>query len=99
MEIGRLGQKTITVPRREFFDIRTQLMAEDASFKGLSVMDLATDDIMPHVYEGGFKTWECSVDLARYLAGRADIADSIRRQHLHVIEACFAPVLCYFHSA
>ena len=26
------------------------------------------DDITPNVYEGGFKTWECSLDLAGYLA-------------------------------
>ncbi|KAI4137542.1 MAG: hypothetical protein LQ340_008089, partial [Diploschistes diacapsis] len=26
-----------------------------------------SDDLQPRLYEGGFKTWECSVDLARYL--------------------------------
>lgn len=28
---------------------------------------LLSDDILSRVYEGGFKTWECSIDLARYL--------------------------------
>ena len=30
---------------------------------------LSADDITPKIYEGGFKTWECATDLARYLAG------------------------------
>ena len=33
-----------------------------------SLTGLSTDDIKPKIYEGGFKTWECSFDLARYLA-------------------------------
>ena len=28
---------------------------------------LSSDDITPRVYEGGFKTWECCADLAKYL--------------------------------
>jgi protein-histidine N-methyltransferase len=28
---------------------------------------LSTDDIVNGVYEGGFKTWECAVDLARFI--------------------------------
>lgn len=64
-------------------------MAEDTSFeRSSSVVGLSADDIMPRIYEGGFKTWECSVDLARYLAGRADIIESVRSQQLHVIEVC-----------
>jgi len=27
----------------------------------------APSDLVPGVYEGGLKTWECSVDLAAYL--------------------------------
>lgn len=33
------------------------------------ISHLSTNDIQPNIYEGGFKTWECSVDLATYLAG------------------------------
>ncbi len=29
-----------------------------------SLANLSTDDLKPRIYEGGFKTWECSVDLA-----------------------------------
>ncbi len=91
MDIETQDFQTIRLPRRELFDIRAQLMAEDGSFDDRSIVGLSTDDIMPHVYEGGFKTWECSVDLARYLVGRGDIADSLRYQELHVIEACITP--------
>lgn len=28
---------------------------------------LSADDIVAGVYEGGFKTWECAADLARYV--------------------------------
>lgn len=61
-------------------------MAEETSFENNSVVGLSVDDIIPRIYEGGFKTWECSIDLAKYLAGRADIIDSVQCQQLHVIE-------------
>ena len=74
--------KTITIPspdhgeitlgRRELFDIRAQLMAEDTALDDSSAAGLSMDDIKPNVYEGGFKTWECSVDLARYLATQSE---------------------------
>ncbi|KAL8799967.1 MAG: hypothetical protein Q9182_005504 [Xanthomendoza sp. 2 TL-2023] len=57
-----------TLARRELFDIRTQLMIEDTDLDDSSTAGLSTDDIKPNVYEGGFKTWECSVDLTNYLA-------------------------------
>lgn len=95
MDIGWQDQEVISLPRRELFDIRAQLMAEDTSFEGPSVVGLSTDDIMPRIYEGGFKTWECSVDLARYLTGRADITESVRCQQLHVIEARVTLIFCY----
>lgn len=47
----------------------------------------AKDDIKPGVYEGGFKTWECAVDLANYLVERSeDIVSTLRTGGLHVIE-------------
>ena len=42
-------------------------MAEDQSSDESIVAGLSTDDITPNVYEGGFKIWECSQDLAEYL--------------------------------
>lgn len=47
----------------------------------------AKDDIKPGLYEGGFKTWECAVDLAAYLAGKSEeIISTLGTQGLHVIE-------------
>ncbi|EZG02921.1 hypothetical protein H106_06454 [Trichophyton rubrum CBS 735.88] len=47
-------------------DIRVQLMAErDMLNEGEDLLvGLQKDDIKPTVYEGGFKTWECALDLA-----------------------------------
>lgn len=47
-------------------------MAEDSQIGSAdsSIPGLSTDDINPTVYEGGFKTWECAVDLAEYLLNR-----------------------------
>ncbi len=47
-------------------------MAEDSILDDASATGLSTDDIKPHIYEGGFKTWECAVDLAKYLATKSD---------------------------
>lgn len=93
MDIETQNGKKISLPRRELFDIRAQLMAEDGDSEEPSVVGLSTDDITPHIYEGGFKTWECSIDLARYLAGQADIANNIGYQEWHVVEASSALIL------
>ncbi|KAL8704457.1 MAG: hypothetical protein Q9201_002373 [Fulgogasparrea decipioides] len=64
---GANDVRVASLARRELFDIRAQLMAEDGSPEGSSTAGLSTDDILPNIYEGGFKTWEGSVDLANYL--------------------------------
>lgn len=47
----------------------------------------AKDDLNPGLYEGGFKTWECAVDLAGYLAGQSgEIVSTLGTKGLHVIE-------------
>ena len=46
---------------------------------------LSSDDITPTVYEGGFKTWECAIDMAIYLL-RQDLSLDRRTRDLHVIE-------------
>ena len=58
---------SVTIPRRELFDVRAQLMAEDQTPDELAISGLSSDDVQPNVYEGGFKTWECSLDLSHYL--------------------------------
>ena len=43
-------------------------MAEDESPTMEPKYGLTNDDITPKIYEGGFKTWECSIDLAYHVA-------------------------------
>ena len=35
--------------------------------------DLRASDLIPGVYEGGFKLWECAVDLSRFLAEMPEV--------------------------
>ena len=64
-------------------------MAEEdlANPKSYSSTGLLSDDILSRVYEGGFKTWECSVDLARYLSQLLRGSDPVLiGRRLHVVE-------------
>ncbi|KAI5289621.1 hypothetical protein KEM54_003552 [Ascosphaera aggregata] len=77
------NHEATTIPRREIFDVRTQLMAEvDLSSSENQedeneslITGLEKGDLKPRIYEGGFKTWECALDLAKLLA--RDEADRI----------------------
>ncbi len=57
----------VCIPRRELWDVRVQLMAEEDD-EGLG--NLGKDDVKTGVYEGGFKSWESSVDLVKELHTR-----------------------------
>jgi len=59
--------KEISIPRRELWDVRVQLMAEEDD-EGLG--NLGKDDVRTGVYEGGFKSWESSIDVVKVLNGR-----------------------------
>ncbi|KAF8309779.1 hypothetical protein F5887DRAFT_911239 [Amanita rubescens] len=50
--------------RRDLFDARFQLISE--GHDNLQFLD-APSDLVPGVYEGGLKTWECCLDLVDYL--------------------------------
>ncbi|KAL8757097.1 MAG: hypothetical protein Q9199_002459 [Rusavskia elegans] len=76
----------ITLGRRELFDIRAQLMAEDTALDDSSAAGLSTDDIKPNVYEGGFKTWECSLDLAKYLATQSEFLSQMLTSPCTIVE-------------
>jgi len=81
---GDSESTAITLARRDLFDARFQLVSEnveDAPGCGvdseheakerttaLEFLD-APSDLIPGVYEGGLKTWECSLDLVDYLNG------------------------------
>jgi protein-histidine N-methyltransferase len=68
----------ISIPRRELWDVRVQLMAEEDD-EGLG--NLGKDDVRTGVYEGGFKSWESSVDLVKVLHGGKTI-DSATTQNI-----------------
>lgn len=84
----------VTLARREIFDVRTQLMAEDNAEQDSNedlIAGLEEGDIKPNFYEGGFKTWECALDLARLVAGEdalglSEVGDGPERRH--IIEVC-----------
>ncbi|KAG8764620.1 hypothetical protein FRC12_007997 [Ceratobasidium sp. 428] len=70
----------LCIPRRELFDVRMQLITleaqtdkEERSKEDLNQNQAAIEfvsrpsDLVPRVYEGGLKTWECSLDLANYV--------------------------------
>tara|TARA_R110002060_G_scaffold4396_17_gene6966 strand:+ start:898 stop:1215 length:318 start_codon:yes stop_codon:yes gene_type:complete len=58
----------VAIPRRELWDVRVQLMAEEDD-EGLG--NLGRDDVKTGVYEGGFKSWESSVDVVKVLHERS----------------------------
>ncbi|KAH7332828.1 hypothetical protein B0J17DRAFT_696614 [Rhizoctonia solani] len=69
---------THNIPRRDLFDVRLQLMASEAQNdnptdkdkEDQAAIEFASrpSDLVPRVYEGGMKTWECSLDLAGYVS-------------------------------
>lgn len=66
-------------------------MSEDEASNEETLKDIGKSDIRTGIYEGGFKTWECSVDLASLLLDRGprkDIDELIRCDQ--VVEACLS---------
>ncbi|KAI0154841.1 hypothetical protein GGR57DRAFT_98262 [Xylariaceae sp. FL1272] len=66
LDVDLADQGTIQLPRRELWDVRVQLMAEEGADE--TEPGLGTHDVKTGVYEGGFKSWESSVDLVKVLA-------------------------------
>lgn len=78
-------QDDLTIARREVFDIRTQLMAEDSEQDNEELISgLEHGDLKPNFYEGGFKTWECAMDLAKRVVSDYAVVDV--DENCHVIE-------------
>ncbi|KAK7550575.1 hypothetical protein IWX49DRAFT_534807 [Phyllosticta citricarpa] len=105
VEIESPKGKKLKVPRREFFDVRLQLMAEDDADSSSATAPTGLDDsdIKTNVYEGGYKSWECSIDLAKLLLDRGprkDIDDLCRVDHVIELGCGTAiPTLILFHYA
>lgn len=89
------SRKNETLARRDLFDARFQLISEgrgdeppsetSAAASALDFLD-APSDLVPGVYEGGLKTWECSLDLVDYLDGLED-SNSAYFSGKHILEA------------
>ncbi|KAJ6591344.1 hypothetical protein B0H10DRAFT_2091467 [Mycena sp. CBHHK59/15] len=75
------ARRNVTLARRDLFDARFQLISEgrcdepppetSKPASALGFLD-APSDLVPGVYEGGLKTWECSLDLVDHLDGLKD---------------------------
>jgi hypothetical protein len=63
----------IILSRRDLFDARFQLISDSEENDPQTRLDEAMNyaenpsDIVPGIYEGGLKTWECSLDLIQHL--------------------------------
>ncbi|KAI2636144.1 hypothetical protein GGS21DRAFT_514782 [Xylaria nigripes] len=66
LDVDLDGQGIIQLPRRELWDVRVQIMAEEDESE--TEPGLGNHDVKTGVYEGGFKSWESSVDLVKVLA-------------------------------
>ncbi|KAJ5337685.1 hypothetical protein N7452_004413 [Penicillium brevicompactum] len=92
----------LAVARREIFDIRTQLMAEDSAGHDNEelIAGIEKGDIKPNFYEGGFKTWECALDLAKLSLNENILNESSDSPaDVHIIElgaGTAVPTLTFF---
>ncbi|KAF3762531.1 hypothetical protein M406DRAFT_264712 [Cryphonectria parasitica EP155] len=70
LEVDLDGRAMVQIPRRELWDVRVQLMAEDDGENCSEEVEpgLGNHDVKTGIYEGGFKSWESSVDLVKVLA-------------------------------
>lgn len=74
----------LILARRDLFDARFQLISDglDESSK-LQFFD-APSDLVPGVYEGGLKTWECCLDLVDYLESNELLKSPMGKRILEV---------------
>lgn len=87
LEVELDGKGSIQIPRRELWDVRAQLMAEaDGDGDSAEVESgLGSHDVKTGIYEGGFKSWESSVDLVKVLAAE-NLPDSLAEAAFCIIE-------------
>ncbi|KAI5861735.1 hypothetical protein GGS23DRAFT_129275 [Durotheca rogersii] len=89
------GEK-IQLPRRELWDVRVQLMAEDGGAG--TEPGLGNHDVKTGVYEGGFKSWESSVDLVKALLSADFLTDvDVALRIIEVLQLVTLPnfILCW----
>lgn len=85
----------LRLPRRELWDVRVQLMAEDDEVvNGEDRVDdggLGKHDVKTGIYEGGFKSWESSIDLVKVLAAQDELTAAQQASSLRVVEVRIHP--------
>lgn len=52
----------------------------------------APHDVIPFEYEGGLKTWECSLDLVQYLDGDQDLLISLMGKSIIEVRLHMIPI-------
>ncbi|CAJ2501023.1 Uu.00g038760.m01.CDS01 [Anthostomella pinea] len=99
LDVDLDGNGSIRLPRRELWDVRVQLMAEEDA--GETEPGLGKHDVKTGVYEGGFKSWESSVDLVKVLhSSNPFFADAARVPRIIELGCGTAlPSLALFHWA
>ena len=85
---GEEAPARVRLPRRELWDVRVQLMAEDESAGELEP-GLGNHDVRTGIYEGGFKSWESSVDLVKVLRPSSKSLLSADEHSTRIIEVRF----------
>ena len=65
MHVALDGGRSVALPRRDLFDVRFQVINDDNI--GEAIVADSESDLVPGVYEGGLKTWECAADLVAQL--------------------------------
>ena len=98
LSIPTASKREVVLARRDLFDARFQLIsADDAEAENDRRSDIefldAPSDLVPGVYEGGLKTWECSLDLVSCLDSvyGPDIGTKMRGKR--VLEVCSLTML------
>lgn len=79
----------MVLARRDLFDVRFQILNEDGTIAD------EQSDLIPGVYEGGLKTWECSLDLISEIHSRLQGArqnDAAWPSGRHITEVCSWPL-------
>jgi len=95
LEVDLDGKGTTRIPRRELWDIRVQLMAEAEAEDDVELEPgLGRHDVKTGIYEGGFKSWESSLDLVKVLlSGHLPAVDALGDAPLRFIEVPRFPVV------
>lgn len=78
LEVDLYDGTKVQLPRRELWDVRVQLMAEEEGTGDVNGdgSGLGTHDVKTGVYEGGFKSWESSVDLVKTIASEKYLSNA-----------------------